>query len=429
MDMEGGLSDIDISKEIKSITSREKMIRYLDGYSAERMEELDERKIKRPLVKSYMLEHIGDTGRQRKVTDILAEFGIESQKIDENLYRILDKKIDEGYMGFLEVLTPRYFVFYTLHPSDKADRWIKNLVLNSPELDHVWLSGLTFNVLWQIIAQISKPHRYVSILFVHESIYQIDSEIFGDENEEDKEISLSLDEEDVIEVVERRASKFKLVDKISVVQEKLSKLQELYSPLYAISQLRFPSPVGRGGHDFYDNGKVTNRSGNFRDHRSHILYVQKIYDELMKRTEEKAWYSMFKETVTIPGQFQKLIGAPVIIKFGEPLSKETFDYWIKSTFGRINNRFRLWGNPIILGPKKVHVYGVDKHLWKPIFIELTDKHLIAIIPKGTCGNTIHRLICNIQRYIDPSAKAYIGDEEYKSMVEQSSKGVKYEPEY
>jgi hypothetical protein len=429
MDMEGKMSDIDISKEIKSITSREKMIRYLDGYSAERMEELDERKIKRPLVKSYMLEHIGDTGRQKKVTDLLAEFGIECQKIDESLYCVVDKRTNGDYMGFLEVLTPRYFVFYTLHPSDKADRWIKNLVLNSPELDHVWLSGLTFNVLWQIVAQISKPHRYVSILFVHESIYQIDSEIYGDEDEEDKEISLSLDEEDVIEVAERRASKFKLVDKISVVQEKLSKLQELYSPLYAISQLRFPSPIGRGGHDFYDNGKVTNRSGNFRDHRSHILYVQKIYDELMRLTEEKAWYSISKETVTIPGQFQKLIGAPVIIKFGEPLSKETFDYWIKSTFGRINNRFRLWGNPIILGPKKVHVYGVDKHLWKPIFIELTDKHLVAIVPKETCGNTIHRLICNIQRYIDPAAKAYIGDIEYKSMVEQSSKGVKYEPEH
>jgi hypothetical protein len=429
MDMEGKMSDIDISKEIKSITSREKMIRYLDGYSAERMEELDERKIKRPLVKSYMLEHIGDTGRQKKVTDLLAEFRIECQKIDDSLYCVEDKRTNGDYMGFLEVLTPRYFVFYTLQPSNKADRWIKNLVLNSPELDHVWLSGLTFNVLWQIVAQISKPHRYVSILFVHESIYHIDSEIYRDEDEEDKEISLSLDEEDVIEVAERRASKFKLVDKISVVQEKLSKLQELYLPLYAISQLRFPSPIGRGGHDFYDNGKVTNRSGNFRDHRSHILYVQRIYDELMRMTEKKAWYSIHKETVTIPGQFQKLIGSPVIIKFGEPLSKETFEYWIKSTFGRINNRFRLWGNPIKLGPKKVHVYGVDKHLWKPIFIELTDKHLVAIVPKGTCGNTIHRLICNIQRYIDPSAKAYIGDTDYESMVEQSTKGVKYELEY
>ncbi len=420
--------DDDISKEIKFITSRQRMIRYLDGYSAERMEELDERKTKRPLVKSYMLEHVGDTGKQRKVIEILGNFKIEAQEIDENLYRILDPRENRGYMGFLEVLTPRYFVFYTLQLSKESDRWVRNLVMDSPELDHVWLSGLTFNVLWERVAQLSKPYRYVSILFVHESIYQIDEEIY-EEDDEDREISLSLDEGDVIEMMERRASKFKLVDKISIVKETLSKLQGLYSPLYAISALRFPSPIGRGGHDFYDNGKVTNRSGNFRDHRSHILYVQRIYDKLMEMTENKAWYSMCKETVTMPGQFQKLIGAPVIITFGETLSKETFDHWIKSTFGRMNNRFRLWGNPIILGPKKVHVYGVDRHLWKPIFLELTDSHLIAIVPKGTCGNTIHRLICNIQRYIDPAAKAYIGDMEYKNIVEQSSRGVKYESTY
>jgi len=426
--MKERMLDIDISKEMQSINSREKMIRYFDGYSAERMEELDERKTKRPLVKSYMLEHVGDTGSQKKVADLLLSMNIEPRKIDEDLFLILDGRTGE-YMGFLEVLTPRYFVFYTIHHSDKADKWVRKLVFSSPDLDHVWLSGLTFNVLWQKVIQLAKPHRYVSILFVHESIYQIDSEIYEDENEEDKDISLSLDEGDFSEVIERRASKFKLIDKISVVEEKLSKLQELYQPLYAISQLRFPSPVGRGGHDFYDYGKVTNRSGNFRDHRSHILYVQGIYDELMKMTEEKAWYSLSKETVTAPGQFQKLIGAPVTIKFAEPLTKETFEYWIHSTFKRPNNRFRLWGNPILLGPKKVHVYGVDKHLWKPIFLEITDKHVIAIVPKGTCGNTIHRLICNIQRYIDPAAKAYIGDTEYTSMVEKSSKEARYEPKY
>ena len=59
--------DLDISQEIKSISSRDKMIRYLDGYSAERMEELDERKTKRPLVKSYMLEHVGDNGKQKPI--------------------------------------------------------------------------------------------------------------------------------------------------------------------------------------------------------------------------------------------------------------------------------------------------------------------------------------------------------------------------
>ena len=47
---------------------------------------------------------------------------------------------------------------------------------------------------------------------------------------------------------------------LQTVKESLSKLQADYAPLYAISQLRFPSPVGRGGHDFYHNGKVTNRN-------------------------------------------------------------------------------------------------------------------------------------------------------------------------
>lgn len=423
--------NIDMSKEIKSIDSREKMIRYFDGYAAERMEELGKKSTKRPLVKSYMLEHVGDSQKQKDISMVLGMSGIITEKIDENLYRVLDTNNGNGYMGFVEVFTPRYFVFYTSQPSDIADSWVKNLVFNSPDLDHIWLSGLTFNVLWKRVIQLSKPYRYVSLLFVHESIYEIDSKANEPEHNENEynEDQSALIDRDVAEIIERRAAKFKLVDKISVVQEKLDKLQELYSPLYAISQLRFPSPIGRGGHDFYDNGKVTNRSGDFRDHRSHILYVQRIYDELMKRTEERAWYSLDKEKVSVPGKFQKLIGAPVTIDFGEPLSKETFDYWIKSTFGRINNKFRLWGNPIVLGPTKVHVYGVDKHLWKPIFLELTNKHLIAIVPKGTCGNTIHRLICNIQKYIDPSAKAYIGDKEYKSLVDESSKEIKYETGY
>lgn len=416
---------IDISKEIKSITSREKMIRYFDGYSAERMNELDERKVRHPLVKSYLLEHIGDNGKQKQITQILSKFRIETQKVDDKLYKVLDQREEGEYMGFIEVLSPRYFVFYTLQHSDKVDRWVKNLVFNSPDLDHVWLSGITFNVLWQKVAQLSKPSQYVSILFVHESIYQIDMEDYeNDEDNEEEEISLTFDEKDSLEVVERRASKFKLVDKVSIVKEKLRKLQELYSPLYAINQLRFPSPTGRGGHDFYDNGKVTNRSGNFRDHRNHILYVQRIYEQLMEKTEEKAWFEITHEKVTVPGEFQTLVGSPVFIIFNEPLNEKTFNYWINSTFGRTNNRFRLWGNPIRLGPKKVHVYGVDKHLWKPVFLEFTDKHLIAIVPKGTCGNTIHRLICNILKYIDPGAKAYIGDTEYRELVENSSKGIK-----
>jgi hypothetical protein len=416
----------EVTKEISSVSSRDQMIRYLDGYAAERKEELDERKLKRALVKSYLIEHTGDGDKTKPVMAIMEDARVDLEPIDENVYRI---RTQGRYIGFFEVFTPRYFVIYSLLDSQELERWVRRLILNCPELDHVWLSGLTFSVLWHKVVQLNKPNRYAKIVFEHNSIYQVDSdgyEIEEDEEEEEDEALSPIDESDVIRVVERRASKFSLVDRISVVQEKLTELQKLYSPLYAIRQLRFPSPVGPGGHDFYDNGKVTNRTGSFRDHRNHLMYVQRIYDKLIEFTENKAWYSMHKETVATPGLFQKLVGSPVIISFEVPLSNETFDYWIKSTFGRLRNRFRLWGNPIRLGPRKVHVYGLDKHLWQPIFLEITDSHLIAIIPKGTCGNTVHRLVTNIQRYIDPGAKVYIGDIEYKDMVEQSSQGVKYE---
>lgn len=426
------MAEIEISNEIMSIKSRQQMIRFLDGYSADRLEELDERKTRSPLVKSYMLEHVCDSGNLKTVQNILNYRGIHSIQIDDNLFKLHgteknDRK--ELFMGFLETLTPRYFVFYSIHESQLSDRWIKKVVSDSPELDHVWLSGLTFNVLWDRVVQLNHPQRYARIMFQHDSIYQIDSEIeLRDEAEEDDENPGKSvgDEEDTLEIIERRASKFTLVDKISVVHARLKRLQEIYFPLYAISQLRFPSPVGNGGHDFYDYGKVTNRSDNFRDHRSHIIYIQRIYDTLMKMTENKIWFSLQKENIQTPGAFQKIIGSPLSIKFKEPLNKETFDYWIKSTFGRTRNRFRLWGNPIRLGPVKVHVYGVDRHLWQPIFMEITDKHLTAIIPKGTCGNTVHRLVTNIQRFIDPAAEVYIGDMKYNDMVNESSGGVRYE---
>lgn len=423
------MTEIDISNEIMSIKSREQMIRFMDGYSAERMEELDGRKTRHPLVKSYMLEHVGDFGKVKTVTDILNSLGITSTRLDDNLFKLQETVNNKTYMGFLEILSPRYFIFYTLHESQKSDRWVKNLVYNSLDLDHVWLSGLTFNVLWQKVVQLNHPNRYARILFEHESIYQIDNEVEmqGDPGENDEDINTGfLEENDNVDIVERRTSKFSLVDKISVVQEKLKQLQEIYFPLHAISQLRFPSPVGRGGHDFYSNGKVTNRSGNFRDHRGHIIYIQRIYNELVKTTEDKVWYSLQNENIESPGVFQKLMGSPLTIKFKEPLNQETFDYWIQSTFGRSRNKFRLWGNPIKLGPKKIHVYGVDRHLWQPIFMEITDKHLVVIIPRGTCGNVVHRLVTNIQKYIDPAADVYIGDIEYNDMANTSSNRIKYD---
>jgi len=401
------------------------MVRFFDGYAIERMEELDERKLRRPLVKSHLLEILDgqDARTSQGLQAIFGRRGVRLQPLDEGLFLATDDQI--GEIGFLERLRPRIVALYSVMKSDELGRWVRRLVLRSPEIDHVWLSGLTFGVLWELVTRLSRPHRFTRLVFTHESIFDVDSTA-SEPGEDEEEISQDSEDEELGEIIERRATSFRLVDRIGVIQEKLRKLQEIYSPLYAISQLRFPSPVGRGGHDFYDNGRVTNRSESFRDHRSHLLFVVRIYEQLLKSTEEQVWYSI-QGSVGVPGQFRKIVGAPVIIRFREPLNADVFEYWIKATFERKRNRFRLWGHPIRLGPTKVHVYGVDRHLWQPLFLELTAKGCTAIIPNGTCGNTVHRLVTNIQRYLDPGADAFIGNKPYKQMVEESAREIRYDP--
>jgi len=409
---------------LRQIRDRRQMIRFFDGYALKRMEELDERKLRGPLVKTHLLELLDGAGARTPegLQAISARRGLCLEPLDEWLFLATDKQT--GEIGFLERLRPRILALYSNMESDELVAWVRHLVLRSPELDHVWLSGLTFGVLWQLVTRLSRPQRFSRLVFTHDSIFDVDGAT-SEPEEKDEQASQSSPEEELEEVIERRATSFRLVDRIGVIQEKLAALQKVYFPLYAISQLRFPSPVGRGGHDFYDNGRVTNRSESFRDHRSHLLFVVRIYEQLLKSTEEQAWYSI-EESVAVPRQFRKIVGAPVVIRFREPLTARVFDYWITATFERKRNRFRLWGHPLRLGPTKVHVYGVDRHLWQPLFLELTAKGCTAIIPNGTCGNTVHRLVTNIQRYLDPGAQAFIGDKPYEQMVEESTQGIPYD---
>ena len=390
------------------------------------MEELDERKLRGPLVKTHLLEILDghEAATPEGLQRLFAKNGVRIDPLDDLLYLASDDQV--GEIGFIEQLRPRIVALYSAKESRDLTRWVHHLVLGSPEIDHVWLSGLTFGVLWQLVTRLSRPHRYTRLVFTHDSIFDIDSAATSEEEDEEKDALQPIDEDEMEPIVERRATSFRLVDRIGVIQQKLQVLQENYSPLYAISQMRFPSPVGRGGHEFYDNGRVTNRSESFRDHRSHLLFVVRIYEQLLKSTEDQAWYSI-RETVDAPGQFRKIVGAPVVIRFREPLETQVFNQWISATFARKRNKFRLWGHPIRLGSTKVHVYGVDRHLWQPLFLELTKDGCTAIIPNGTCGNTVHRLVTNIQRYLDPGAGAFIGDNPYRKLVEDSARGIPYEP--
>jgi len=85
-------------------------------------------------------------------------------------------------------------------------------------------------------------------------------------------------------------------------------------------------------------------------------------------------------------------------------------FHIRTIFSKIKKALKIWGNPIVCGPAKMQIYGVDTRFWKPVILEITDRHLVII---SGCNNTIQRFVRFIEKNVDSMAKIFIGDRRIK----------------
>ena len=401
------MSDSPIQNLLPRLQSRREYFDYLDGWPARAGDGSPSRRMKRAVTKAFLLE----TSRTHNLRDakvaLSAASRVEIEPVDETLFRMRWPGETEDW-ALLEVKNERYPVIYTEIKSDVANRRIDQLVARSALLDRAWLSPSMFQQLWVVLARTFSPHRFSRIAFEHESVYQRFEEDAPEQNEEDDDIDDASTEDERPHRAERRRARVQITERIGKMQDSVLPWKERYDPLASIVQLRIPSP-GRGGHDIYFDGRFTNRSDSTAAFQQTVHDVMERYDSSTNRVEEAAWPSMAE------GETRLHIGAPLLIRFSERLDSGSFDRWI-AALRRKQNRFRLWGTPLRRGPGKVHLYAVDNHLWQPISLEITRDHVYALLPTGTCGNTVHRLVTNVQQFVQPKVSAFIGERRYEEFL-------------
>ncbi len=405
---------------------RFEVYRFFNGLAVEGSEGLDRRRSRIPLVKSFLLEHVSSSGGRtpRPPQAILQTLGVEVKPLDESFMQVRDSDTGAGAndsgprtVGYVEQFNERFFAYYTADAAQTATQRVNHWITRSPDLDSAWFSSQVLQCLWDTDVSKRGDERFGKLTFRHESIFEMPEDAA---DEQDTDPTGDVDEDTETEDqpdFERRRARFQMVDRIGRIKDSLSNLQSDYAPLHALYALRFPSRVGRGSHDLYQQGRLTNRSDSFEEHRNMVRYLYRTYGAMLTQTEATAWHHM----EPTPAGLRTNIGAkgvPLIVQFKEEISEPTFRHWVTRAFQK-RNRFRLWGDPIWLGPTKVHVYGADRHLWQPINLEMTEKRLVAILPQGTCGNTFHRLVTNIQTYVSPSIDAWLGGEPFKGLVDTS----------
>ncbi len=409
--------------------------RFFNGLSSEAKVGLDSRRLRTPLVKTFLLEHVSKHNgySPKSPANIFKELGANIHILDERFIELTfteehpessfsPKQVTPGY---IEQYDDRFFAYYTCEDSDSAKKRVRRWT-QSPDLDFAWFSGPLLQELWNKDVSKRGDNRFTRLKFKYENIFDMPEDSCEDNSPLD-ETEINDIEEEVLSSEytdverddnidhERRKASFTMSDRIGKIRLALKNLQENYAPLYALNALRFPSRDCRGGQELFQTGQVTNRTDSFEEHRNFVRYLYRIYNSILIKTEENAWPAIDKNERLQTG----LKGVPLIIRFDEELSESVFKHWTHKAFQK-RNFFKLWGNPIRLGPKKVHVYGADRHLWQPINLELTSNGLVAILPRGTCGNTFHRLITNVQQYISPKIKAWVGSIPFEELVSQWS---------
>jgi hypothetical protein len=378
---------------LPSLRTRQDLFDYLEGHSVEAAEELVQRRTQRTLLKTYVLETRGGGLTQEQCQHIFRRAGHTAEPEAEGELTVLVANNRDRRWALVEYINNRYMALHTLVPANVSDRAVKELVEGSPTLDRLWLSPTFFDHLWRGVTSRASPRQFARMTFAYDALYESAVPLEDVADDEDP--------------LPPRAARMRLADTVATINATLPGLRSVYQPLRSIVHIRAPAQE-QGGHDIYYDGKLTNRSPSFAEHRSLMRFVAAEYDSVTRRAEEALWPALTEDRPSMP--------SPLYIRFAETLSESTFDRWVTDAFNPRGSRLRLWGKPIRLGRNKAHVYAVDQHLWQPIQLELTRQHLLALLPRGTCGNSVNRLVTNLQRTLDPSLEAWLADQNYTAML-------------
>jgi hypothetical protein len=381
---------------------REEIFRRLDDYCRARFIELGERHLKRPVLKSYVVETRRGVGQPSVA--VFADLGRIKQQ-DEDFYSIDDP---QGPVGIIEKRS-RFLILHTLLKTSEIELRVLRLTRSSLHTDNLWLDGDMLKYLFDVAVKVYGGRRPSRIAMEFEPYFDtLSEEDVGSEEMDDFEIEDS--------------ERSRPLNRISL-SNKLGKLNVFVDMLYdldfrSLAMVRFPSPTTSGGHEFYYYGKVTNRSDTFYAHRDVLNNVLDGYRALTERIEDLTWLGGHRDK-SPEGLEAAVEGAPVVFRFDNGIPSNVYQSFLDVTFRKMRGPFRLVGNLIPAGKDRYHVYGLDMHLGQRVFLELSPKRFVVILPYGTCGNTVHRLAANIQRYLSQDLTITVGGEEYRALVREA----------
>lgn len=294
------------------------------------------------------------------VAELADRTGLTASKVGDELWWLSS----DVMTGFLDTLNPRFWQLHSTAPAKAVLRAVRAAVGADARLDKAWLPK-------SLLRQLDGEHLWIK------SAFQAD-ELLGDR------------------VSARKwRSRFEglapegLLDLLSGTQyERAASLTGLGS--------RVSEPgVGDATVVVDFSGAFVTGQGSFSVAASAIWNLVRRYEEWVSALENRHRL----EVLPLDANGLKVRGDVATISVGRDV--EDLDLLVTNLFNA-KEPFRLWGVPSRTDGGW-YVDAVDLHVGHPLRVEVLSDRVRVLLEPGTCGNTLARLLTNLQQKLDARA--------------------------
>jgi hypothetical protein len=312
--------------------------------------------------KTFVLEVHADDGLDY-LQDLVGRRNLE-ETADAYLHRV---HADEGVVFWVDRLDDRFWNFHTQNNTHLAYKFLRNKVEGRRDLDWMWLPSEHLQQVWP-----GATTRGVHAEF--------NAREFADDESASSRLRVQLWGKDANYLLDYIAENPRYRSSVS------------YDSVEATLSDEDLGVINEG---INRRGRFATSGESIEFHLQFVRIVVNRYRALVEACEHQAiaWTPFGQDGFVEGGSVQ---GGPITIRFSNPIAD--LDAFLEVVFSA-RVPYRLWGVPEVVNDV-AFVEAVDLHIGHRTRIDVGSTWMRVYLEKGACGNTVARLISNLQGSFD-----------------------------
>jgi hypothetical protein len=327
-------------------------------------------------LKTYIIEAHdlnGDSpshaGMRAVLGDLDQRFSFQAEPTNDPTLVTLAKG-DARY--FVDFLNPRFWVVHTTSNIEPAQQYLDELVRRSWNLDYAWLPS-------QVLGHLRRGRRFLG---------------FNVDFNQGLFISEGASEE-----IQEQAAVFKTRYRGNLGEELFESLSSAaFSRDLCVSAVKYSISDSASGayikNELNASGRIMATGNSISLHLGAVNHLVNLYAQMIQTLENELSLAF------VHGDGgDELQGYPLTLHFSEPVLD--FPGFVNEVLS-CREQTRLWGVVSHEERDFVRAEVVDLHSASRLRLDFTPTHVVVYLFKGSCGNSVARLLRIIQEHLDPT---------------------------